>query len=85
MCDEPSGQHQGRFKAVVIRLVRLDTRKPMAALPRCFVGLSAKKTAQALDMPGGTVDNGWRFARAWMCRQVARGQSHLSQEDRADD
>ena len=78
MSDEPNGPRQGCFNAALIRLLRLDTRKTKVVVPRIFVGLAVEVTSNALDMSAGTVDNEWRFARAWMRRQTRQDRSHPS-------
>ncbi len=42
---------------------------------RYFAGLSVKETAAALDVSSGTVDTGWRFARAWIRRELSKGDT----------
>lgn len=37
---------------------------------RCFVGLSVKETAEALDTSPTTVKRDWAFARAWLNREL---------------
>jgi len=38
---------------------------------RYFAGLSIAKTAEALGVSSGTVESDWRFARAWLQRELS--------------
>lgn len=40
---------------------------------RYFAGLSVEETAAALGLSPATVKRYWAFARAWLCREMARG------------
>jgi len=39
-------------------------------VPQGFAGLSVDDTALALGVSARTVDNDWRFARAWLHREL---------------
>ncbi len=55
-------------------LDRLGDRDPLKARVvelRFFAGLSIDDCAAALDVSPRTVDNEWRFARAWLHQQIA--------------
>ena len=81
MGDEGTDSGRSRFKTTLISLLRVDARKAMVVVLRFFVGLSVEETADALDTSSTTVDNEWRFARAWMRRQIKKGQERSSRED----
>lgn len=54
-------------------LRRLEQQEPEAAAVvrlRFFAGLSVDQTAQALDLSPRTVDRRWKFARAWLFREL---------------
>ncbi len=53
------------------RLERLDARKAQVATLRLFAGASVGETAQALGVSGVTVMRDWRFAKAWLHRELA--------------
>ncbi len=48
------------------RLEQEDQRKAEVVTLRYFVGLTVDETAEALGLSPKTVDNDWRFARAWL-------------------
>ena len=54
-------------------LHRLETQEPDAANVvrlRFFAGLSVDQTAEALGLSPRTVDRRWKFARAWLYREL---------------
>ena len=54
-------------------LDRLESRTPRQVRVvemRFFAGLSIAQTASALGVSHGTVENDWRFARAWLHREL---------------
>ena len=64
------------------RLEALDARKSQVFEMRFFGGLSLEETAEALDVAPRTVARDWRFARAWLRRELADGQlGHVSPRD----
>jgi RNA polymerase sigma factor (TIGR02999 family) len=54
------------------RLEVVDARKARVATLRLFAGASVEETAQALGVSGVTVMRDWRFARAWLHRELQR-------------
>ena len=53
---------------------RLEQQEPEAAAIvrlRFFAGLSVDQTAEALGLSPRTVDRRWKFARAWMFRELS--------------
>jgi RNA polymerase sigma factor (TIGR02999 family) len=63
------------------KLERRDPRKTEVVLLRYFTGLSVEETANALGISPRTVDNEWRFARAWLRRELTKGDSTAGDED----
>lgn len=58
------------------RLQNHDARKAEVVKLRYFAGLTIDETAAALDVAPRTIDAEWRFARAWLHREMAdEGQS----------
>ncbi len=52
------------------RLEQVDVRKARVVECRFFAGLTAKETAQALDISVPTVQRDWRAARAWLAAEL---------------
>ena len=59
-----------QIDAALTRLERHDTRKAHVASLRLFCGASVDETAQALGVSAVTVMRDWRFARAWLHREL---------------
>jgi len=59
-------------------LRELDPRKSDVVEMRFFGGLSAKETAQVLNVSVETVMRDWRFAKVWLVRELSRGRPHGS-------
>ena len=55
---------------VLRRLAELDQRKSKVVEMRFFGGLSIEETALALNIARSTVTEDWRFARAWVLREL---------------
>jgi len=56
-------------------LEQRDARKAQIVMLRYFAGLSIAQTAKVLDLSLTTVKNEWHFARAWLYREMTRGDS----------
>ena len=56
--------------AALSRLERLDARKARVAVLRVFAGASIAETGRALGISDVTVTRDWRFARAWLHREL---------------
>lgn len=54
----------------LVKLEQFDRRKSQVAVLRFFAGLSADETAEALAISVETVSRDWRFARAWLQREL---------------
>ena len=57
-------------------LTRVDERKSRVIEMRFFGGLSVKETAEALHVSPETVMRDWKFAKAWLLRQLRNDPSH---------
>jgi len=57
------------------RLAELDPRKSRVFEMRFFGGLTLDETAQALGVGTRTVLRDWRFACAWLRRELSQGAS----------
>ena len=58
---------------VLNRLESEDPRKAEVVMLRYFAGLTIDECAKALGVSPKTVDNEWRFARAWLHGMLSRG------------
>ena len=52
------------------KLEREDPRKAEVVMLRHFSGLSVDETAEAMELSPRTIDKEWRFARAWLHREL---------------
>jgi RNA polymerase sigma factor (TIGR02999 family) len=57
------------------RLAALDARKAKVVELRWFADLSVEETAEALASSPATVKRDWEFARAWLLRELRRGET----------
>ncbi len=53
------------------KLEQEDPRKAEVVMLRYFAGLTGDETAQALGLSPRTVDSEWRFAKAWLHRELS--------------
>ena len=67
------------------RLQRIDPRQAEVVLLRYFAWLTVDETADALDVSPKTVSNEWRFARAWLHRELSKGGSTWCERVGSDD
>lgn len=79
---EPTASEQDPLEALAIdeSLKKLEQAAPRQAeivMLRYFAGLSVDETAQVLGISPRTVAYEWRFARAWLHRELARGDSRV--------
>ena len=56
----------------------LDPRKSDVVEMRFFGGLTAKETAQVLNVSVETVMRDWKFAKVWLVRELSSGRRHGS-------
>lgn len=56
------------------RLARLDERVAMVAEMRLFGGMTIAEAAHVLDVSPRTVDDDWAAAKAWLRREMSRGE-----------
>lgn len=57
------------------KLEEVAPRQAEVVMLRYFAGLSVDEAAQALGVSPRTVDYEWRFARAWLHRELGRGDT----------
>jgi len=53
------------------KLEAVDPRRAEVVLLRYYAGLSVDDTARALGVSARTVDGDWRFAKAWLHRELS--------------
>lgn len=58
------------------RFARLYPQKSRIVELRFFGGLSIEETAGVLQISDSTVERDWKFARAWLARELNHGISH---------
>src|SRR5262245_2344494 len=56
------------------RLDQYDDRKCRVVMLRYFAGLNVEETAAALNVSPATVKNDWSYARAWLHRELSKGE-----------
>jgi DNA-directed RNA polymerase specialized sigma24 family protein len=56
--------------AALARLERIDPRKARVATLRLFADDTVEETASALGVSAVTVMRDWRFAKAWLHREL---------------
>lgn len=61
--------------AALSRLAALNARHARIAELRFLAGLSVEQAALVLGVSARTVEADWRFARAWLHRELSRGES----------
>ena len=73
VADLANQDDPGNILALDDAICRLEEQNPEAASVvrlRFFAGLSVEDTAAALDMSPRTVDRRWKFARAWLFKEL---------------
>jgi RNA polymerase sigma factor (TIGR02999 family) len=71
--DQVSEQRTAEVVAVdeaLSRLAALDPRKAQIVELRYFGGLSGEETAEVLDLSSRTIKREWRWAKAWLYREL---------------
>ncbi|MGB2986602.1 MAG: ECF-type sigma factor [Phycisphaerae bacterium] len=63
------------------KLEQIDPRKAEVVMLRYFAGFTVDQCAHALEVSPRTVDNEWRFARAWLRRELTKGDTALDHGD----
>jgi RNA polymerase sigma factor (TIGR02999 family) len=80
--DELPGPEDDRIRVLAIsealeKLEQDDSSRAEIVMLRYFAGRSIDETAAALSVSPRTVDTGWRFARAWLRRELSKGNTTL--------
>lgn len=82
--DQDPAEVLGVHEAVT-KLEQIDPRKAEVVVLRYFAGLTVKETAHVLGVSPKTVDNEWRFAKAWLLRDMSKGDTAVGQREMTDD
>ncbi len=75
LVSEPPADELIALDEALDRLSAMDARKGRVVMLRYFAGLGVEETAKALDVSEATVKNDWAFARAWLHRELSRGET----------
>ena len=70
VADMDGGPDMLALDEALARLEEIDARKHQVVMLRYFAGLTLEETAQALGVSLATVKNEWRFARAWLVKEL---------------
>lgn len=79
--DEALGEPQGRDLDLVALddalsgLAQFDEQQSRVVELRFFAGLSIEETAEALGISPATVKRDWAAAKAWLFREIRRGEA----------
>jgi len=74
LTSEQPGEEVLAIDAALRRLSELDPRKSQIVELRYFGGLGIEEVAQVVAVSTGTVKREWEKARAWLRRELGRGQ-----------
>ncbi len=83
LCAEPGVFDQDPVELMAIdealaRLEAIDPRKAEVVKLRYFAGLTGDEVAELLDVSPRTIDSEWQFARAWLYRELSKGDTAMS-------
>ncbi len=81
LCDDPPVWDQDPAEVLAIgeaieRLEQTDPRKAEIVNLRYFAGMTETETATALGVSRRTVQIDWRLARAWLHRELSKGDTN---------
>ncbi len=90
LLDDPQASDQDPAAVLAIdealqKLEQTDPRRAELVMLRYFAGLSIDETAAALGVSARTVDTEWRFAKAWLHRELSKGDSTCCGRSDSDD
>ncbi len=80
--DAPAFFQQDPTEALAVdealeRLEQEDSRKAEVVMLRYFVGMTEEETAAALGISRRAVQGDWRVARAWLHRELSKGDTSI--------
>ena len=59
------------LEEALVRLREVDERAARVVELRFFAGLEIEEAAEVLDVSAGTIKRDWRFAKAWLARELS--------------
>jgi RNA polymerase sigma-70 factor, ECF subfamily len=71
---EHTDENIGAIDQALTQLADIDGRQAQIVEMRYFGGLSIAETAEALELSEATVKRDWMLARAWLRRELSRGE-----------
>ncbi len=74
VASEPSADILALEEALA-RLEQRDPRQGRIVMLRYFAGLTVEETAEVLEVSAATVKADWSWAKAWLHREIAAGNS----------
>ncbi len=75
-CAENKAEDLVALDEALRRLARTHPQKSRVVELRFFGGLSIEETARVLEVSDSTVERDWKFARAWLTREMDTGGPH---------
>ncbi|MFH1748674.1 MAG: sigma-70 family RNA polymerase sigma factor [Planctomycetota bacterium] len=90
LLDDPAAPEKDPAKLLAIhealnQLEQVDPPRAEIVLLRYFAGLSIDETAAAMGVSPRSIDTGWRFAKAWLHRELSIGDSTYGDKADSDD
>jgi len=79
----PPGRDLVSLDDALLALAAFDERKAKVVEMRFFGGLSVEQTAEVLDVSPQTVLRDWKLAKAWLLREMKRGERGARAEAQA--
>ena len=78
---DPPGTEFLALNEALERLEKIDERKARIVMLRYLAGLTTAETGNALGISTRTVEEEWRFARAWLLRELRKGESAIQESE----
>jgi len=78
---EAPAQDMLALDEALVRLEREDSRRHQIVMLRFFAGLSLAETAEVLGVSVPTVERDWRYARAWLHKELTPADSGGTSDD----
>lgn len=75
LADDPDSLDLLALDEALSRLEKQDPRMSQIVHLRYFAGLSVEEAAEALNISPRTVKRDWNLARAWLYREIKRGDT----------
>ena len=72
IAEEPPPERMIALDEALERLEVIDEQKGRIVMLRYFAGLTIQETAKSLNLSSATVKREWRFAKAWLQREMSK-------------